>query len=37
LAVILGELTAQLLGMTVIGENSVEQPAQNKMWSEGAA
>ena len=37
LAVILGELTAQLLGMTVSRGNSVEQPAQNKMWSEGAA
>ena len=37
LAVILGELTAQLLGMTVNRGNSVEQPAQNKMWSEGAA
>ena len=37
LAVILGELTAQLLGMTVNRENSVEQPAQSKMWSEGAA
>ena len=37
LAVILGELTAQLLGMTVNRGNSVEQPAQNTMWSEGAA
>ena len=37
LAVILGELTAQLLGMTVNRENPVEQLAQNKIWSEGAA
>jgi len=37
LAVILGELTAQLLGMTVNPENPVEQLAQNKIWSEGAS
>ena len=37
LAVILGELTAQLLGMTVNPENPVKQLAQNKIWSEGAS
>ena len=37
LAVILGELTAQLLGMTVNRENPVEQLAHYKIWSEGAS
>ena len=34
LAVILGELTAQLLGMTVRIENPVAQSVQQKIWSE---
>lgn len=37
LAVILGELTAQLLGMTVKVEGPVAQPTQQKIWSEGKA
>jgi hypothetical protein len=37
LAVILGELTAQLLGMTVKVESPVAQPAQQKIWSESTA
>jgi hypothetical protein len=37
LAVILGELTAQLLGMTVKVESSVAQPARQKIWSESTA
>ena len=37
LAVILGELTAQLLGMTVRIENPVAQSVQQKIWSETTA
>ncbi len=37
LAVILGELTAQLLGMTVKVESPVAQPAQQKIWSKSTA
>mgnify|MGYP006257927115 FL=1 len=37
LAVILGELTAQLLGMTVRIENPVAQSVQQKIWSEMTA
>ena len=37
LAVILGELTAQLLGMTVKVESPVAQPARQKIWSESTA
>jgi hypothetical protein len=37
LAVILGELTAQLLGMTVKVESSVAQPDRQKIWSESTA
>ena len=37
LAVILGELTAQLLGMTVKVGNPVAEPARQQIWSEGTA
>jgi len=37
LAVILGELTAQLLGMTAKVESPVAQPAQQKIWSKSTA
>ena len=37
LAVILGELTAQLLGMTVVRENSVGNQNQNQILIKGAS